>query len=65
MGLRLIAKRRAIVITAYVMAADIQRYQRAGFDDFLTKPFDFEKLIECVDKHVMPSEETGPPDFCC
>ena|SRR5579872_1262882 len=55
---------RAIVITAYVMAADIQRYQRAGFDDFLSKPFDFEKLIECIDKRVMASEETGPSDFC-
>ena len=41
-------KIRCIAQTAHVLEEDIRRYKDAGFDDFISKPYKHEKLIELL-----------------
>lgn len=41
-----------IAITANAMPRDVDRGMKAGFADYLTKPFEFGKFLETVDRHL-------------
>jgi len=41
-----------IAITANTMAGDVSKGQAAGFDDYLSKPLDVEKLLALLDKQL-------------
>ena len=44
-----------IAISANAMENDIQKGLDAGFDDYVTKPIDFKKLLSVVEKHSSTS----------
>jgi CheY-like chemotaxis protein len=39
-----------IAVSANAMPQDLARAQAAGFDDYLTKPLDLNRLLEAVDR---------------
>ena len=43
-----------IAISANAMTKDIERGYAAGFNEYITKPIDINKLISSVDKHLKP-----------
>nr|WP_321404808.1 response regulator [uncultured Desulfobacter sp.] len=43
-----------IAITAHAMSEDREKCQKAGMDDFLTKPFMMEDLLEIIKKWISP-----------
>ncbi len=47
------------ILTAHGDIPDAVRATHAGAVDFLTKPIDRDKLIECIRRHVAPQEGSG------
>jgi CheY-like chemotaxis protein len=47
-------KRRppVVAVTANAMSGDREKALAAGFDDYITKPYDFLELLACVQRHV-------------
>jgi len=39
-----------VAVSANAMRSDIERARAAGFDDYLTKPIDFERLLALVQR---------------
>ena len=39
-----------VCFSASALAHEQQRYLDAGFDDFMAKPFRFERLVECLER---------------
>src|SRR5262245_38073741 len=52
-----------LFITAYGSRDSNLRAWRLGCDDFLTKPLDFELLVEIVRRRLSHSSRTAPPPF--
>ena len=52
-----------LFITAYGSRESNLRAWRLGCDDFLTKPLDFELLVEIVRRRLSHSPRTAPPPF--
>jgi PAS domain S-box-containing protein len=48
-----------IAVSANAMPTDIARGQEAGFDDYVTKPFEMHLLLGSVKSHL-PRDESGP-----
>lgn len=59
-----------IAFTAHFMKEDAAKYIAAGMNDYLSKPFDEEKLYEIVTRYILPDQssaidktpEEKPPD---
>jgi CheY-like chemotaxis protein len=53
-----------IALTARVMRGDRERFLQAGMDDYVSKPFHAEQLLEVIERHVMlrREEEKLPAD---
>jgi signal transduction histidine kinase/CheY-like chemotaxis protein len=49
-----------IAVTANAMPRDIERGRGAGFSDYLTKPLDIARFLECLDQHL--AENPGSPE---
>jgi CheY-like chemotaxis protein len=43
-----------VAVTAYAMQGDSDRGKQAGFRDYLTKPVQFRRLLEAVDRQLKP-----------
>ena len=43
---------KCIAITASVFSHESRRYEEAGFDDFIAKPFRLETICACLQKHL-------------
>ncbi|NJN17706.1 MAG: response regulator [Oscillochloris sp.] len=43
-----------IAVTGHVTQADIQRALNSGCDDYLSKPIDYEVMIQKVQRHLAP-----------
>ena len=41
---------KVVCLSASALAHEEQRYRDAGFDDFIAKPFRFERLCECLER---------------
>lgn len=41
---------KVLAMTGYAMVGDKERFLKEGFDDYLAKPFEIEKLIEVLKK---------------
>ena len=52
-----------LMITALNEAADFERGVQAGTDDFLTKPLDFELLVEIIRNRLAQSPNTAAAQF--
>ncbi|OOM78169.1 signal transduction histidine-protein kinase BarA [Clostridium puniceum] len=48
-----------IAMTAYSMKGDENKCLEAGMDDYLSKPFDFEQVIDIIKKHVKSFEDNS------
>lgn len=48
-----------IAISADAMPSDIERGLKAGFDDYIAKPFEIQTLMESIERVIVPS---GSPD---
>jgi CheY-like chemotaxis protein len=44
------ATKPIIAVSANAMPADIERGKQAGFDAYLTKPFDVKRLLALIDE---------------
>lgn len=51
------AEGRIVFVSARVEARDIERAKQVGAQDYVTKPFDFPRLLAVVEKHLEPSDE--------
>ncbi len=43
---------KCIAVSGAVLEADYNRYQQAGFDDVIAKPFEFRTVYECLNKQL-------------
>jgi len=50
-----------IALSANVLQSDIDRALTAGFDAYLTKPFEFEGFLALIDRHVHPPQNPVLP----
>ena len=48
-----------IALTAHSMMGDRERFLRSGFDEYVPKPLDFEKLDELIRRHARRSVDTN------
>lgn len=42
-----------IALTAYARESDMLKFREAGFNDYITKPFDKEKLLEAIERFAI------------
>lgn len=52
-----------IALTAYSMKEDRQRFLNQGFDDYLSKPIDAQKLIEKIIGYLSPENKKGDKEY--
>ncbi len=53
-------KNKSIVIiatTAYAMKEEVENIMREDFDDYISKPFNSKRLIECLSKYLKNVED--------
>jgi CheY-like chemotaxis protein len=48
-----------LAVTAFAMREDRERFIQAGFDGYLSKPFDIREFLDQVGRHCRPQEEHG------
>lgn len=44
---------KVIAVTSFAMKEDREKAMAAGFEDFVSKPIDTEKLLETIKKHLL------------
>jgi signal transduction histidine kinase/DNA-binding response OmpR family regulator len=54
------ASMKFVCLTASALAHEQERYLAAGFDDFIAKPFRFERICECLTRLLNVAFEEGP-----
>jgi PAS domain S-box-containing protein len=50
-----------IAQTAYAMAGDMDKMKKAGCDDYVPKPLDFNRLLATINHYIMPGNNAGQP----
>lgn len=45
-----------IALTSYAMRGDQERFLGEGFDGYICKPIDIDKMIEVIEKHVQTKD---------
>ena len=50
---------RCIALSANAMPVDVQRAREAGFDDYWTKPIDFQAFLAALDGLALVGEPAG------
>ena len=50
---------KVVAISASVLEHERQEYLQAGFDDFIDKPFSFERICQCLAQHLGVGFEYG------
>jgi two-component system sensor histidine kinase/response regulator len=53
-----------IALTAGALISERNRAHQAGMNDFITKPFDVDLMVQCIRRHVDLSETTATPTPC-
>ena len=50
-----------IALTAGALESERNRAHQAGMNDFIAKPFDVDKMVQCISHHVTVPEASAPP----
>ncbi len=48
-----------IAVTASAMGYSDEKYKKSGFDDYISKPYRFEAVFECMENHLEVNFERG------